>query len=1023
MPRPIDLDQLSRQHADERSARRERSLLQTPRPMSVRIPAELPESEAALTRLRVAGVETEASFVIDHLRSLGPWLASLDETPQVLFDASGRWCSNWGGFGLGGLIRADIEGHFAHATATSRIAPDPIAIKATARLEQRLRDALQLGSDAVITFAPTGREAIELAIRGLQEEGAPPPLTFADARFDFGVHAPLPAWRPPVGDPPDAPGPDEMLQRVLEVRPQPPERDLLLTTELISLKRVHEALSSGECSGCILEPIQRRAGDHYVTLRFMRALQALVHHHGAWLIYDETEVGFGAAGHLSWTHHLLGHTPPDALVLHDPGGVGFCVGRLDLSHVEPPEVEAALLLRTSIRLNAGLDHSEPTETQRRLQKRLTDLVEHHPTLTLNPRVRGATLTFTLPDPALRNALAEAMRGRGLMVDRTGQGTLSLHLPLMLDRGTTTRVFQHLEQALRRLAAPEEVADPAPAARRRVNLEPQAEVRIRACGPEEADAMVEAVMELERQIFEPARRDPAEKLRIAFDDPYGSALIAELEQPDGSWAVVGYALGYPLESRFSRHLGGPDRDVMLDRDNTLYSAAISISSAVRGRGLGRSLKIEQLRHARSMSLPDGSPRYRYVTGRNRVGMTRAMTRINHALGAHDLCVLTHQYGDPDGKALYYRIPLRGPAPDPELISAHHEPPNLSAGLRAPLRDVPAELRELHAGGWLHGPLIHGLEPTRDPTLDAIQAIEWLSALTPEHPGLALAPSRDAALTTALTILRHHRPDASVALGVEGGYLGHTTREAQALSDPAVLLGASAPPAGPLLPHPNDAEAFRGAVARWMDGRDPASALGIVVEAVQERTGRPLTAEGEEALREVRAAYGVPLVVVETATAHYRSGRGPFASLGWSVTPDLIAWWGGGQLGVVHTTDAYRPPSPHDMGRARGGELALLRVHHQLLTAREIDLAPAIAALDDVLRGAARLGMEARGEGLYRVLDAGARSGALLAALEELEVAHQTLPGGGLVIAPPLDDAVGVIAQLGEAFEAVERGTNG
>ena len=58
-------------------------------------------------------------------------------------------------------------------------------------------------------------------------------------------------------------------------------------------------------------------------------------------------------------------------------------------------------------------------------------------------------------------------------------------------------------------------------------------------------------------------------------------------------------------------------------------------------------------------------YRYVTGRNRVSRTAEMTHLNRVFGAHIVSVLTGQYEDPEGQAIYYRIPLGPLAPDPQL----------------------------------------------------------------------------------------------------------------------------------------------------------------------------------------------------------------------------------------------------------------------------------------------------------------------------------------------------------------------
>src|SRR5262245_40705936 len=102
---------------------------------------------------------------------------------------------------------------------------------------------------------------------------------------------------------------------------------------------------------------------------------------------------------------------------------------------------------------------------------------------------------------------------------------------------------------------------------------------------------------------------------------------------------------------------------------------------------------QLRDATERTRPDGTPRYLSVTGRNRVGKTAEMTHLNRVFGAHLVSVLTGQYEDPEGQAIYYRIPLRGIAPDPQLDQRVRETAiDLASGLTRPFAETPATLVE-------------------------------------------------------------------------------------------------------------------------------------------------------------------------------------------------------------------------------------------------------------------------------------------------------------------------------------------
>ena len=71
--------------------------------------------------------------------------------------------------------------------------------------------------------------------------------------------------------------------------------------------------------------------------------------------------------------------------------------------------------------------------------------------------------------------------------------------------------------------------------------------------------------------------------------------------------------------------------------------------MRGKGLGRALKLAQIARAKELG-------YRHIAARNRIPEASAMTKLADSLGAYSVFVLDGQYGDPKGKARYYRQPL-------------------------------------------------------------------------------------------------------------------------------------------------------------------------------------------------------------------------------------------------------------------------------------------------------------------------------------------------------------------------------
>jgi 4-aminobutyrate aminotransferase-like enzyme len=296
---------------------------------------------------------------------------------------------------------------------------------------------------------------------------------------------------------------------------------------------------------------------------------------------------------------------------------------------------------------------------------------------------------------------------------------------------------------------------------------------------------------------------------------------------------------------------------------------------------------------------------------------------------------------------------------------------------------------------------------------VRALEWIGALVPELPHLYLTSSRDESVDKALRLIRCTRKTAQVAIGLAGGYYGHTAASCRSLSDPDVHAGGPAHFAWPRVPHPARAgtahtlAALRAAVET---AGGPASILGFVYELVQERTGDVLPPDFLAALDTLRKELELPLIAVETATHTYRSGKGAFLSTAAGLVPDVLVWWGGGQTGYLHCASRWFISSPLTLVSTwDGDELSLIRQHHCLRAARNLDIATASAALDRALSP-----VTAAGLGAYRVIDAGARSAALAAALADRGIAVRRFPNGRLGVIPALDQIEAAAAVLGRAL---------
>lgn len=1070
----FDLDRLDAQHAAEEATEAARRLLDLPRPMSVGLPpgGVLPESETLLARLYAGDrvPKEKKPPVFDHLRSAGPWMVSIDAEPLAVLDGMSQTATVVGGFAEDPVVRAYVEGEFGDTL----VGTDDTALAETWPAQEYASTLRQLVPGLPhVTFVASGAEANEKAM-ALCKLNCPRAAATRVLAFDGSFHgrtllalhathspgkrvpfeldgyqsrfAPFPLWAQP-GDEPGAPSGfyaaaamgaiAELTERFGDAKD-----DALLAAEVASLAAVHAALATGEYFCCIVEPMQSEGGDRFATERFFRALRLLTRFHNTFLVFDEVQVGFGLGGPFAWhsKFRLLNQRGqpdyPDAVTFAKRAQVGVVMSRF--VDPEPASAHEASLVRGRIHADMVSTSHNAERLEKLVAPRLAQIARAYPHLVQYPRAAGYAFAFDLPTPAHLDAFIGQRFWRGAIVFAAGTRTARYRLSDSFLAREIDMLFDAIRRSLSWLDAHEGekpatwVNSAAPAA---PHKDAPAQVTYRLVPHDEAMTLLPAILDIEYQVYEPARRTPPAEIRAAIEDAEGSLIIGETTPAGGSAQLVAFAIGAPLEQ--CKDVEGPDDDAMLGKHNTMYSVSITVAPTFQSSGIGRRLKEQQLRDAAARTRADGSLRYRYVTGRNRVGRTAQMTHLNRVFGAHIVSVLTGQYEDPEGQAIYYRIPLGPLVPDPAVREDHAvrraaQPKlertggetsapasaagaisvDVSQGLTRPFASGPASLRAAEAQGLLYGPAVNKLTLMNYVTPATVRALEWIGSLVPPLPHLYLTSSRDEAIDKALRLIRVTRKTAQVAIGLDGGYLGHTAATCRSLSDPAVHRGGPGHFAWPRVPHPATAgtaatiAALRAAIAA-AGGKD--QILGFVYELVQERTGAVLPPDFLTALGALRTELDLPLIAMETTTSTYRSGRGAFLSPAAGLVPDVLAWWGGGQTGYLHCAPRWFVGSPLTLVSTwDGDELSLVRQHHQLRAARTLDVARAGEAL-----GAALAPVGAVGLGAYWVIPP-AHAGDLATTLAARGVAVRRFPNGALGIIPPLDGIDAAAAALTTAL---------
>jgi len=162
------------------------------------------------------------------------------------------------------------------------------------------------------------------------------------------------------------------------------------------LGAVEQALQAGDVCAAIIEPIQGVGGIIMPSDDFLRGLAVLCQQHGALLIADEVQCGYGRSG--KFFAHQWSGIQPDIISVAKGMGNGFPIGGILIA----PTLKASYgLLGTTFGGNhlacaAALAVLEVIEQEH--------LVEH-----------ARTLGDYLRNELLTNAGAEEIRGRGLMV--------------------------------------------------------------------------------------------------------------------------------------------------------------------------------------------------------------------------------------------------------------------------------------------------------------------------------------------------------------------------------------------------------------------------------------------------------------------------------------------------------------------------------------------------------------------------------------------------------------------------------
>lgn len=1037
------------------------------------VDGQLPSSEALLNRLysRKFVPREKKSAVIDLHRSIGGYLCSVDEDPLVFFDAASQIASVGVGFQPAVYRRSLDEGEFNHCLAAN------VEMDHEGGLNSPLHDANQTEIDRFsallleqawpglidVTFCSSGAESNEIAFQLCRENGTSGRRVIAfngsfhgrtllslqsthspEKRkgFEFkgyeSVFLPFPtntdaSIEPTVSD-------EWIASWTRGDTFAAAVRDDLLAQEIAVLSQLKKEIQKGDICCVIIEPMQSEGGDNYASARFFNGLRALTRGLNIPLIFDEVQTGFCLGGPFYW-HSLFNLRDasgapdgPDCITLAKKAQLGAVVSAWPNHYKIPPHI---MQIARGRRQAEELLACRSDDLQRDVMGRLLSLGHNFPALVACPRSQGYAFAFDMPTKELAMGVIEQRFYRGFMGYIAGEKTIRFRLNLatrekdlkvLFDALTASLV--HIQEFLTRhpLGSPEKYVAPkwvnnsgATAQSIKIGELPQ-NLEIEEISVTEFEKFAPEIRRLEHAAYETGRRDNIEEMHGWLQNDLSVALAAYHVTKQGRH-LCGFAFGGPLEKFL---VDGPKQDVMRGQNNTFYSANIVIEEEFRGQQLGLLLKQAQISRVLEMKKADGTFCFDYMTGRNRIGYTSAMTRITRAFGAYPVAIHDNQYGEVDAQALYYRICLRAPAVksfEPVKTSLV----DWSSGVQAPFGGAPASIVEDICSGHYSSAIATKLTLSNFVTPDFVRYAELVHHIAPLGLKHAYFSSgRDEMVDKAIKVLRVARPAGEVVIGLSHQFLGTSTAAARSLTDSTGRRPEFKWFDWPIICHPtvSGLESARLKINSAIKQQTPQRVLGIIVELIGEHSGLSVSSEFLELLEQIRSETGIPLVFVESASAFGRSGKTFFLSDSLPVKPNIVLWYAGSQLGHVFVDDNFYVEKPLTLISTWDGDEISMRRNYQHIVLGKRQLAFSQAKIFAEALGSLKAYVEVSGEGLWQALvfkDARTRDQVYRRCLAEGLLLKKGLPTH-LIMCPPIDIAESDIVNGVAVVENVLRESN-
>lgn len=679
--------------------------------------------------------------------------------------------------------------------------------------------------------------------------------------------------------------------------------DNIVKKEIESLLVLREKLLSNEFFAILIEPMQCEGGDRYSTNRFHTALNILSKTFNVPLIYDEVQTGFHLGQNFFWHQSFdlkdsLG-TPlrPEYIVCAKKSQTGIVIG-FQKHLFENTEVNFSSVIRGYYQgLTLDQEHDKILEIQKDLRERLNKLQKKYPKYFYNVRASGVSFAIDLPDNKMTMDFIGKRFDLGLLYYPAGDKTLRFRLNTQYKKVDIDYLFNSLETILISLTQNKELSLPNPPdtfkdqsseyswhslflkskCAGRKNVEGEVNQLFKNSTGAELIRITKNnfkefkndILNLQQEVYEPARQTSIELFEKAATHPSGIALAVKQNNALNGIVFAAPLSLFPLER-------GLRIDPYFNDENSLYMMDCTVSKSLQGMGIGKYLK-----YALSIiACEEGIER---LQGRNRDKMAKGMLKINLSLGAFIQSYIKEDYPDFEKyrDVLYYSIPLKENNNDSPLYSGEFSNTNLLQFSEKQIEEcLPEIVNKVCLSNFVSENFLKNVKKVASLFPEDLQHIYTTSGLS------------ECIDKASKTIWYNSQKTTHRMISFTGHYFGTGSNLARSLSS----IGENYFDVDHL-PHPTDENktTILKEVEKLFKNNDY---LATWIEPIPQKIMQRVPKDFLQKLKQICAKHNVSLVYNETLSSAFRYDDSEyFASNHQELTPDVSLCHLGGQAGVV------------------------------------------------------------------------------------------------------------------------------